>query len=328
MNEHHDDILDELEEMEQRNKRRHQQRELMMAMAAGAAAAAIAAVQMLDDDDEDAEAYEGAVLDHRCLPRAKRKVYDHTTTQACIQRDYTGPEPLFEGKQFEVMFRISKFRFERLMQDIGQLDHFFYNDKMDAIGNIGVSFEAKLMLPLKTMAYGVPPHCFCDYFQMSSTMARECCIMFDKTIRDLYQVEYLRYPTANDLVSITKLHKAVHQFDGMLGSLDCMHTYWKNCPVAWQGSYRGKEKRPTIVLEAMADYHMWFWHAAYGYAGTMNDLSILALSPFLEQLVNGMFDALEEEALVCPYNIGQHEFNKLYILLTEFTRDTHALCTV
>ena len=65
----------------------------------------------------------------------------------------------------------------------------------------------------------------------------------------------------------------------------------------------------------MADYHMWFWHAAYGYAGTMNDLSILALLPFLEQLVNGMFDLLKEEALVCPYSLGQHKFNKLYILV-------------
>ena len=100
MNEQYDDILDELEEIEQRNKKKRQQRELLLAMAAGATAAAIAAVQMLDDDDEDAEAYEGAVLDHRCLPRAKRKVYDHTTTQLCIQRDYTGPEPLFEGRQF------------------------------------------------------------------------------------------------------------------------------------------------------------------------------------------------------------------------------------
>jgi hypothetical protein len=38
--------------------------------------------------------------------------------------------------------------------------------------------------------------------------------------------------------------------EGFVGSLDCTHTYWKNCPKAWQSSYVGKEKQPSIVLEA------------------------------------------------------------------------------
>jgi hypothetical protein len=33
-----------------------------------------------------------------------------------------------------------------------------------------VSFEAQLLLPIKTLAYSVPPHTFMDYFQMSKVM--------------------------------------------------------------------------------------------------------------------------------------------------------------
>jgi hypothetical protein len=77
-----------------------------------------------------------------------------------------------------------------------------------------------------------------------------------------------------------------------------MHTYWKNCPVAWQGSYQGKEGKPTIVLEAISDYHLWFWHASYGYAGTLNDRTILNLSPLLQSLIDGTFKSLEEAAKV------------------------------
>ena len=89
----------------------------------------------------------------------------------------------------------------------------------------------------------------------------------------------------------------------MLGSLDCMHTAWDKCPVGWQGSFKnGKKKKPSIVLEAACDYHLWFWHASYGYAGTMNDLNILNLSPLLEMIVSGDLAKLEEE--VTPYNIG------------------------
>jgi hypothetical protein len=45
---------------------------------------------------------------------------------------------------------------------------------------------------------------------------------------------------------------------GMVGSLD----RWKNCPIAWQQSFKGRSKgMSTIVLEAAADYNFWFWHA-------------------------------------------------------------------
>ena len=57
-----------------------------------------------------------------------------------------------------------------------------------------------------------------------------------------------------DLKSITNLHKAAHEVDGMFGSIDCMHTRWKNCLKAWAGQYSGKEGDPTIVLKAICDY--------------------------------------------------------------------------
>ena len=138
---------------------------------------------------------------------------------------------------------------------------------------------------------------------------------FTLVMKEIYTKEYLRIPTPADLKSLTKLHKAVHGVDGMFGSLDCMHTVWKNCPVAWQGSFKGKEKKSTIVLEAIADHHMWFWHLSYGYAGTLNDLNILDLSPFLESLVNGKFATAESVAGVVPFHIGEEKFQKLFLLV-------------
>jgi hypothetical protein len=75
------------------------------------------------------------------------------------------------------------------------------------------------------LAYGVPPHTFIDYFQMSPQYARECCKEFDNGMRTIYMNEFLRLPTATDLKNIVKLHKAAHGVDGMIGSLDCTHTF-------------------------------------------------------------------------------------------------------
>ena len=102
----------------------------------------------------------------------------------------------------------------------------------------------------------------------------------------------------------------------MIGSLDCMHTYWKNCPVGWQQSYQGKDKgTSTIVLEAIADHYLWFWHASYGYAGTLNDKNILNLSPFHARLMDGSFDGLEKDAGVVPFKVENEVFNYTFILV-------------
>ena len=103
----------------------------------------------------------------------------------------------------------------------------------------------------------------------------------------------------------------------MMGSLDCMHTQWKNCPKAWQASYKSSKESggPTVVLEAMSDYHLWFWHASFGYAGSLNDLNILNLSPFLECLVDGSFKTLEGAAGIVPFDVGGENFNALFALV-------------
>jgi hypothetical protein len=67
--------------------------------------------------------------------------------------------------------------------------------------------EARLLLPLKTLAYGVAHHCFCGYFQMSRNFARKCCMELDKVLKSLYAEDYLRLPTKNDLKNFSNERK-------------------------------------------------------------------------------------------------------------------------
>jgi Plant transposon protein len=60
---------------------------------------------------------------------------------------------------------------------------------------------------------------------------------------------------------------------------------------------------------------MWLWHASYGYAGTMNDISIFNISPLFRKMMDGSFAALEAESGVVPFQVGDKIVNQMYCLV-------------
>jgi hypothetical protein len=207
------------------------------------------------------------------------------------------------------------------MEDVMASKNPFFTRTESIVGHSVASIEAKLLLPLKTYAYGVAPKCFCDYFQMSFPFAATVCKEFDEIMVSLYAKEYLRTPTPNDIKSIVALHKHVHGVDGLFaGSLDCTHTYWKHCPAAWKGQFKGRNPLPSIVLEAACDYNLWFWHLSYGHCcGCLNDdINILNRSPlWLDMMLDGHLHELEQEAGVVPFHIAEEFFDKLFLFLVD-----------
>nr|GEZ50132.1 protein ALP1-like isoform X1 [Tanacetum cinerariifolium] len=90
--------------------------------------------------------------------------------------------------------------------------------------------------------------------------------------------------------------------------IDCMHWEWRNGPKAWHGQFaRGDKKYPTIMLEAVASYDLWIWHAFYGIAGANNDLTILNNSLLFD-------DHLDDIAPVVPFECNGVTFEKGYYL--------------
>lgn len=68
-----------------------------------------------------------------------------------------------------------------------------------------------------------------------------------------------------------------------------MHWQWKNCPAGWAGQFQGKEKKTTIVLEAVASKSLRIWHAFVGTPGALNDINVLNRSPLFDSYVDGEF---------------------------------------
>ncbi|KAG2329431.1 hypothetical protein Bca52824_000611 [Brassica carinata] len=96
-------------------------------------------------------------------------------------------------------------------------------------------------------------------------------------------------------------------FLGMIGCIDCMHWEWKNCPTAWKGQYSRGSAKPTIVLEAVASYDLWIWHAFFGLPGTLNDINVLDHSPVFDDIIQG-------QAPQVTFCFNENEYRLAYYL--------------
>ncbi|GJV40051.1 putative RNA-directed DNA polymerase [Tanacetum coccineum] len=167
---------------------------------------------------------------------------------------------------------------------------------------------------IRQLAYGVTPDSLDEYLQMGSHCARDCLDFFTMCVIELFMPKYLRKPDFNDIQKLYTAHNNIHGFPGMLGSIDCMHWEWRNCPKAWHGQFgRGDKKYPTILLEAVASYDLWIWHAFFGVAGANNDLTVLNNSPLFDDLLDGIDP-------VAPFECNGVTFEKGYYLADAFTK--------
>ena len=128
----------------------------------------------------------------------------------------------------------------KIVADVTSYDKYFVQ-KPDAAGQLGLHPIQKISSALRMLAYGGAADSNDECIQISESTSLESLNRFCEAIIEVYGKEYLRHPTESDIERLLAIGEE-RGFPGMLGSLDCMHWEWKNCPTAWAGQYTGKEK--------------------------------------------------------------------------------------
>lgn len=219
---------------------------------------------------------------------------------------YDGKPPIFSEKDFHRRFRIPKSYYQMIESAILASPRHgeYFKKKKDATGKDGLDPKLKILGALKMLAGNLSADSLEDTYTMSKRVALESLKRFCKAMTDLFGAVYLRRPTQDD---VRKLYEenAERGFPGCIGSLDCMHVKWRNCPNAHKGQFKGAKSVPTIVLEAVASKSLWIWHCMFGVPGVNNDLTVLGYSDILE-----VVSAIEE-----PYILNGKERRKPYYLV-------------
>ncbi|XP_057473223.1 uncharacterized protein LOC130761694 [Actinidia eriantha] len=207
---------------------------------------------------QNASLWGGSLPGHVVIQRGRQ------TGATLLKNDYFGENPTYESK-FRRRFRMSRELFLRIRRSLKE--HLsLWKTSYDAARRPADSFE--------------------QYFRIGESTLLDYVKHFCRDIVTVFGPTYLRKPNADDIERLLQVAK--HRgFPGMLGSLDCMHWEWKNCPTANAGAYRGQNKGCTMILEAVASYDTWIWHAFFGLLGTNNDVNVLHKFNLFQDLTNG-----------------------------------------
>ncbi|XP_024200675.1 uncharacterized protein LOC112204021 [Rosa chinensis] len=141
---------------------------------------------------------------------------------------------------------------------------------------------------MRMLAYGNAADVLDEYLQMGESTARECLKKFCDTVVRIYEAEFLRKPKQED---IDKLLRKVVGKDNLLAITG---------------------HRPTIVLEAVASYGTWIWHALFGMPGSHNDISVMDCSHLFDELVKGRGPTVNYFLNQNPHTIGYYLIDGIY----------------
>ncbi|XP_021824033.1 protein ALP1-like [Prunus avium] len=169
------------------------------------------------------------------------------------------------------------------------------------------------------LAYGSSADQVDEIARMGKSTILETLVRFCNAVETLYTRDYLRRPTPRDLQRL--LQKAEERgFPGMIGSIDCMYWQWNNCPTAWQGDYGNRKGQKSIILEAVAGFDTWVWHAFFGVAGSQNDLNVLGQSPVFNDVLRGEAPNITYQINNTVYQNGYYLADGIYPRWTTFVK--------
>ncbi|XP_076943551.1 uncharacterized protein LOC143613826 [Bidens hawaiensis] len=161
------------------------------------------------------------------------------------------------------------------------------------------------------MAYGVTAYFMDEYISIGESTTMDSLKKFCETIVNIFSSEYRCSPNTNDITELLAIADQ-RRFPGMLVSIDYMHWKWKNCPTAWKGMYSGHIRKPTIILEEVASYDLWIWHAFFGMPGSHNGINVLERSFVFTELAQGRAPPVNYTVNGNNYTMGYYLADGIY----------------
>jgi len=204
-------------------------------------------------------------------------------------RDYFGVDgqpPAYSEDAFEERFRIPRPVFNRLFRAIH--DQPGWRRSVNATGRPQAHAIHKVSAALRVMGCGEPLDRSDEYLRLSRSSIDVYTRRLTHFIIDKWQSTYLRRPTDEELEQILRGNVA-RGLPGCIGSIDCTHWTWARCAKALAGKYKDRNGKVSVVIETVCDEDLYIWHLFLGCPGVYNDKNVLAASPLMLDINDGVW---------------------------------------
>ncbi|XP_050160394.1 uncharacterized protein LOC126633908 [Malus sylvestris] len=206
-------------------------------------------------------------------------------------KDYFIGRPRFPAHDFRRRFQIRRELFESILNVVVNHDHYFAR-KIDDVGQQGLSPHQKLTSAFSMLANGCSANSTNEYCRLAESTTIENMKHFCKAIEAIYGATYLCKPNREDLKRL--LHKA--------------------------GQFKGRHNKPTIMLEVVASYKTWIWHAFIGAPRSNNDINVLWFSSLFDDVVNGWAPEFRYKVNGNRYEVGYYLIDGIYPSWSTFVK--------
>lgn len=261
------------------------------------------------DSDADMEDYQEAGRRRGSQPGRKNVNRDFEGAFLILERQYFGENPLYPERLFERRWGLPRPILNRIYNAVKDTSSFIR--KFNPVNQKwGVHTRVKFLAALRLLVTGESGDRQDEYFQLGETTCMDYMKELCREIVEKFGPIYLnRCPTIAEKRAVLELMRK-RGFPGAFASWDCKHFVWKNCPVAFAGQHlHHKDKKKSLVLEAISDPFLYIWYFHFGEPGSLNDLNILDKSTIVGHILDQSFDTR-----VDPYTINRHERDWLYFL--------------
>ncbi|XP_020242989.1 uncharacterized protein LOC109821216 [Asparagus officinalis] len=206
-----------------------------------------------------------------------------------LYHDYFSDNPTYGANLFRRRFRMHRSLFLPIVGAVREHDNFFVQ-KMDGVGKLGLSTLQKITSAFCMLAYGTSADSTDEYVRIDESTAIVCLKRFWRAIVEVYGDEYVRTPNVDDVARL--LQKGEER--------------------AWAGQYSGRHGGPIIILEAVASYDLWIWHAYFGLPGSNNDINVLQSSNLFDNLSQGIASPTHYTIQEKNYDVGYYLADGIY----------------
>ena len=140
-----------------------------------------------------------------------------------------------------------------------------------------IPIEIKVMIATRMLGRGLVTDDVAEMARVGNSTVDNIFYTFCTNFPIHFFKQFVYVPSGDEMQTIVDVYAKLG-LPGCIGSMDCTHIRWWNCPKHARQASTGKEGKPTLAFQLLVDHSRRILHVSKAFVGAMNDMNICDVS--------------------------------------------------